>query len=55
VTLCAAAQKKPEMPPAKKKPRSTGRAQAGSDWNKNFDLKKSLKIWQAAELGSGRR
>ena len=55
VTLCAAAQKKPEMPPAKKKPRSTGRAQPGSEWNKNFDLKKSPKIWQAAELGSGRR
>ena len=55
VTLCAPAQKKPEMPPAKKKPRSPGRAQPGSDWNKNFDLKKSPKIWQAAELGSGRR
>jgi hypothetical protein len=55
VTLCAAAQKKPEMPPAKKKPRSTGRAQPGKEWNKNFDLKKSPKIWQAAELGSGRR
>jgi hypothetical protein len=55
VTVCAAAQKKPEMPPTKKKKRSPGRAQAGSDWNKNFDLQKSPKIWQAAELGSGRR
>jgi hypothetical protein len=55
VSLCAAAEKKPELPPAKKKPRSSGRAQPGSEWNKNFDLKKSPKIWQAAELGSGRR
>jgi hypothetical protein len=52
VSLCAAEEKKPEMPPAKKKPRSPGRAQ-GSNWNKNFDLKKSLKIWQAS-LSSGR-
>jgi transposase-like protein len=55
VSLCAAAEKKPDKPPAKKKPRSSGRAQPGKEWNKNFDLKKSPKIWQAAELGSGRR
>jgi hypothetical protein len=52
VSLCAAAEKEP---PAKRKPRTARRAQPGSQWNKNFDLKKSPKIWQAAELGSGRR
>ena len=34
------------------KTRRTGRR--GSDWNKNFDLKKAPKIWQAAQT-SGRR
>jgi transposase-like protein len=53
VTLCAVAGQ-PEMPPAEKKPRTARRTQPGSDWNKNFDLKKSPKIWQAAALGSGR-
>jgi hypothetical protein len=36
---------------AAKTPRARGR---GSDWNKNFDLKKAPKIWQAAQ-GSGHR
>ena len=31
--------------------RASGR---GSDWNKNFDLRKAPKIWQAAQA-SGRR
>ena len=26
----------------------------GSDWNKNFDLKKAPKVWQAAQLSGGR-
>jgi hypothetical protein len=30
------------------------RAGRGSDWNRNFDLKKAPKIWQAAQ-GSGHR
>ena len=25
-----------------------------SDWNKNFDLKKGPKVWQAAQLSGGR-
>jgi len=37
--------------PTKKMHRAGGR---GSDWNKNFDLKKAPKIWQAAQA-SGRR
>jgi hypothetical protein len=37
--------------PTKKMHRAGGR---GSDWNKNFDLKKAPKIWQAAQ-GSGHR
>ena len=37
---------------AKKKHRAARRQ--GSDWNKNFDLKKAPKIWQAAQ-GSGHR
>ena len=43
---CAAAQKK--RPPQQPKP--TRRAQPrGSDWNKNFDLKKGPKVWRAAQ------
>jgi hypothetical protein len=50
---CVLAEKrKPEPPsqPVKRRPVS-GR---GSDWNKNFDLKKAPKVWQAAQA-SGRR
>lgn len=35
-----------------KAPRSKSR---GSDWNKNFDLKKAPKIWQAAEASGNRK
>lgn len=53
VTECALADKpkaaRPEKPA--KTPRSGRR---GSDWNKNFDLQKAPKIWQAAQ-GSGQR
>ena len=49
---CAIPQKKAAPPP---KPKTTRRIQSrGSDWNKNFDLKKGLKVWQAAQE-SGRR
>lgn len=48
---CPVAQKK--SPPSK--PNTTRRMRRrGSDWNKNFDLKKGPKVWQAAQK-SGRR
>jgi transposase InsO family protein len=50
VALCTAAMKA-EAPPAKKKARPPRR---GSDWNQNFDLKKSPKIWQASRSSGGR-
>jgi transposase len=52
VTECAVAEK-PKAPPAKpaKTPRTSKR---GSDWNKNFDLQKGPKVWQAAQ-GAGHR
>jgi transposase InsO family protein len=37
---------------AAKTPRAAGR---GSDWNKNFDLKKGPEIWQAAQASGHRR
>lgn len=44
---CAVAEKR-EAPP--KKPAKSGRAsRRGSDWNKDFDLKKGPKVWQAAQ------
>jgi hypothetical protein len=52
---CAPAEKpKPKAPLAKSAQR--GRvSRRGSDWNKNFDLHKAPKIWQAAqESGHGR-
>jgi hypothetical protein len=53
VKECAAADRPPAARPVKaaKAPRSSRR---GSNWNKNFDLKKAPKIWQAAQ-GSGHR
>ena len=47
VKLCAPAEKRNPHPPSKpaKRQRASGR---GSDWNKNFDLKKAPKVWQAA-------
>src|SRR5436189_5775488 len=53
VKECAVADKPKAARPVKaaKTRRSRGR---GSDWNKNFDLQKAPKIWQA-EQGSGHR
>ena len=53
VQECAVADQPQAARPAKaaKMQRAGGR---GSDWNKNFDLKKAPKIWQAAQ-GSGHR
>jgi len=55
VTQCAPAEKKKAPTPASAE--STGnrrQPRRGSDWNRNFDLKKAPKIWQAAQ-GSGSR
>ena len=51
---CAAAAEKPNpsLPPKSKRTRST--RQRGSDWNKNFDLKKGPKVWQAARASGSR-
>ena len=49
VKLCAVAEK-PTVPPSKPAGARLRRtSKRGSDWNKNFDLKKGPKIWQAAE------
>ena len=51
---CATADRpqaaRPKSKPATK--RRTGRR--GSNWNKDFDLKKGPKVWQAAQLSGGR-
>jgi hypothetical protein len=52
VKECAAAEK-PRKPAAVKPARSPRRSQR-SAWNKNFDLKKAPRVWQAAQA-SGRR
>jgi hypothetical protein len=58
VSECAVADKsKPARPaktakPAKKKSRKGAR---GSDWNKDFDLKKSPPMWQAAQASGNRK
>jgi transposase len=50
---CAAAEKpKRNLPPKSKSTRRT--PQRGSDWNKNFDLKKGPKVWQAAQRSGSR-
>jgi hypothetical protein len=50
---CAVAEK-PKAPPVKpaKAPRASKR---GSDWNKNFDLQKAPKVWQAARESGHRK
>jgi hypothetical protein len=56
VTECEVATKpKAAARPEKKaKPRQTKKGR-GSDWNKNFDLKKAPEIWQAAQASGHRR
>jgi transposase len=54
VEECAVADKLKAARPAKvAKPHRAGRR--GSDWDKNFDLKKAPKIWQAAQESGHRR
>jgi hypothetical protein len=51
---CVAAEK-PKKSPSPKPEKTSHTRQRGSDWNKNFDLKKGPKVWQAAEAsGHGR-
>lgn len=54
VQECTAAEPPKVSPPAKKVKthRAVGR---GSDWDKNFDLKKGPKIWQAAQSSGHKR
>ncbi len=48
VSRCAAAAKTKAPPTKSAAPRRQPRRQRGSDWDKNFDLKKGPKIWQVA-------
>jgi transposase len=54
VNQCVAAEKPPAVPSAKtaKTPHAGRR---GSDWNKNFDLQKAPKVWQAAQASGHRK
>ena len=54
VKECVAANKPKAARPVKaaKTNRAVGR---GSDWNKNFDLKKAPKVWQAAKASGHKR
>ena len=55
VKECAAADKL-KADRSKKKPANTRRAgRRGSDWNKNFDLKKAPKLWQVMEPSGHRQ
>jgi transposase len=51
VEECTVAERVTVAPEASKT-KTAGRHPRGSDWNKNFDLKKAPKIWQVAQ-GSG--
>ena len=48
VSRCAVAEKTEAPQPKPVTPRRPGSRKPGSDWGKNFDLKKSPKIWQVA-------
>ena len=50
ITECAPRPKVAATKPAKTKPQTQPARR--SEWNKNFDLKKAPKVWQAAQ-GSG--
>jgi hypothetical protein len=54
VEECAVADKPKPARPVKAAQKRRGRG-PGSDWNRNFDLKKSPKIWQAAQDSGPRR
>lgn len=48
VKACAVADK-PKAPPPGKPAKAHRAGRRGSDWNKNFDLKKGPKVWQVAQ------
>src|SRR5580692_918145 len=47
VSQCTAAAKSKTLPVKQSSPRRLHRGRQGSEWNKNFDLKKGPKIWHA--------
>jgi transposase len=49
VTRCEAAAKKAPAPAQAKPTGKRRQPRRGSDWNRNFDLKKAPKVWQAAQ------
>jgi hypothetical protein len=54
VKECAATEKGKAAKPAQ--PAKAARARRrGSDWNKNFDLHKAPKVWQAAQASGHRK
>ena len=56
ITECAVAGKKASPPKPKPEPKPASAARRrGSDWDKNFDLKKAPKVWQAAQESGCRR
>lgn len=56
VELCAVAEKpKAKAPPVTPVVRRQPRRKPGSDWGKNFDLKKGPEVWQAARASGHKR
>jgi hypothetical protein len=55
VKTCAPAEKKAPVPPPVKHPSQRRQPRRGSDWDKNFDLKKAPKIWQVVQEPGRRR
>jgi hypothetical protein len=55
VRLCAVAGKKQAAAVKPAGARRQHPRKRGSDWNKNFDLKKAPKLWQAAEASGYKR
>ncbi len=55
VKECAAADRPKSARPQKKAGSTRRASRRGSDWDKNFDLKKGPKVWQAADQSGYRR
>ena len=54
VQECTVADQPKAKPAARSAPKHPGKPRRGSDWNKNFDLKKAMPLWKA-ERASGCR
>jgi transposase InsO family protein len=54
VKECAVADR-PKVSPTTKPPKMHRAGGRGSDWHKNFDLKKAQKVWQAAQASGYKR